>query len=274
MTTAKEPQFLGYINGKPVRVGADGMVRVGDRVVQAEVTNIELSPVNQRRRPLARLLTLVKLGVITALIVLAFKYVITPFFETGGGNVDTREVPGNAASFDPVAALPGVADYAGTGAQLLSINAYYVRSDGTMDLTVDTYHPYVEYNFVREVPAPADAPPVGAGGSFSGKWYEPVEIKASKPGQWFHVDAGSSEYDYMNKGMERETSRPTSSQQSIVPTPKCTFARLWQTAMQVKEVPKSAVATIEYNYDGYDFRIGDLSIWMKFDMDCRLTTSF
>jgi hypothetical protein len=274
MTRAKEPQFLGYVNGRPVRVGADGKVQIGDTVVQAEVTNIELTPVNQRRGPLARLLTLVKLAILTALIVLAFKYVITPFFETGGGNVDTREVPGSATSFDPVAALPGVTDYAGSGAQLLSISAYYVRSDGTLDLTADSYHPYVEYNFAREVAAPADAPPVGAGGSFSGKWYEPVEIKASKPGQWYHVDAGSSEYDYMNKGMERETSRPTSSQQNIVPAPKCAFADLWKTALKVKEVPQSAVATIEYDYDGYDFRIGDLSIWMKFDLDCKLTSNF
>jgi hypothetical protein len=88
MTKTQEVQFLGYVNGKPVRVGADGKVKVGDTVVQAEVTNIQLSPVNPRRGPLARLLTLVKLSIITVLIVLAFKYVRTYAKEPKKGGSD------------------------------------------------------------------------------------------------------------------------------------------------------------------------------------------
>src|SRR4051812_7881088 len=90
---------------------------------------------------------------------------IIPFFETGGGNADTRSVPGDAAHFDPVASYPSVLDYAGTGAKLISVNAYYVRSDGTVELNASySPAPYVDYEFVHKLDkAPANAPPIGAG---------------------------------------------------------------------------------------------------------------
>src|SRR5206468_6698954 len=108
-----------------------------------------------------RLLVLLVVGIIIVVVVVAG---IVPFFVSGGGTADTREVPGNATRFDPVAAFPGVLDYAGKDAQLTSLKAYFVRSDGMMDLTAN-YNPRAEYEFIIKVPPPADAPPVGAGGT-------------------------------------------------------------------------------------------------------------
>ncbi len=202
-------------------------------------------------------------------------YIAVPFFETGGGNADTRPVPGDANQFDPVGALPGVTDYAGAGAKLLAIKAYYVRSDGTMDLTASySPSPRVSYEFVRELAeAPADAPPIGAGGANTGPWYEPITIEAYQPGQWRSVSriggGVSLKYSYMNKGMERKTSKSTSSAQRIAASPECAFADLWKVAI-TKDAPKSAVAIIQYDANGYGFSISGLSVNLQFGMDCKL----
>lgn len=194
------------------------------------------------------------------------QYLLIPFFISGGGNVDTRPVPGDATRFDPIAAYAEIAAYAGEGAQLISISAYYVKSDGTLDLTED-YYPRVSYEFAREVPRPDDAPPVGAGGSAGGKWYESIEIEAYQPNQWRRV-SGSQNYTYMNKGMEREVNSPQTLSVTFIPPPACSFADLWAVAM-TRDAPHDAVATIDYDVDGYDFRISDVSISLQFDAECQ-----
>ncbi len=219
----------------------------------------------QRRSKLGRNLLFV-VGLI--LIVLAVNFLIIPFFETGGGNADTREVPGDATHFDPIASFQQIKDYAGAGAMLTDMSAYYVRSDGTMDLTA-SYTPNVTLEFVIETARPADAPPIGAGGSTTGKWYIPVDIHIFQPGQWRQVTSSSVSYTYINKGMERDVDDPTSSDQTILPDPTCSFADLWQIAL-TKDAPSEAVAIIRYNEDGYDFTISDASIYLEFGMDCRL----
>lgn len=199
---------------------------------------------------------------------LCAQYLLIPFFISGGGNVDTRPVPGDATRFDPVATFQEVAAYAGEGARLLSLTAYYVKSDGTLDLTAD-YYPRVDYEFAREVPRPDDAPPVGAGGTASGQWYEPIEIDAYQPNQWRRV-SGSQNYSYMNQGMERDVSDATTTLSgTFVAAPACSFARLWETAI-TRDAPRDAVATIEYDAEGYDFRISDVSISLRFNTNCQL----
>lgn len=208
------------------------------------------------------------LGIGTVILLLLCKFVAIPFFEDGGGNVDTREVPGDATHFDPIASFDALKAYAGEGALLTSFDAYYVRSDGTMDLTAD-YYPHAGLEFVIPTTAPADAPPIGAGGSTSGKWYIPVDIDIAQPGQWWHVTSGSSEYSYMTKGMEREADDPTSSDQTLLADPTCPFATLWQEAIK-HDAPQSAVAIIRYDADGYDFTISDVSVYLEFDANCKL----
>lgn len=233
--------------------------------------NIIIEQQDSRRR--GRLGCYLKLLVGIVALVLLFHYVIGPLFESGFGMVDTRPVPGDAANFEPFTALPEVFEYAGAGAELVSIDLRYVRSDGTMDLTAESYQPRVEYVFVRPAAPPADAPPIGAGGSTTGQWYERVTIEAYKPGQWRHVTTisggVSTEYSYMNQGMERDIASPTSTKSTVIARPECSLAAMWEAAKK-QDAPQDAVAIITYNAQGYDFRISALSISLHFDTDCRL----
>jgi hypothetical protein len=163
-------------------------------------------------------------------------------------------------------------DYAGTGAELVSVNAYFVRSDGTVELNASyTPAPYVTYDFVRKLEkAPANAPPVGAGGANTDPWYEPIEIHLYQPGQWRKVSGSSVSYTYVNKGMQRSVDDAENGlRHPVVPPPTCPFSQLWSVAV-TKDAPAEAVAIIQYNSDGYDFSISGLSVHLEFGMDCKL----
>lgn len=222
----------------------------------------------QNRLKRGRIGCYLKLALLAGAVVLGWHFVIRPVFESGFGMADTREVPGDPTRFDPIASYQAVRDYAGDNTELVSIDAYYVRSDGTLDLTVTNYTPRVVYEFTRETPRPADAPPIGAGGT-AGKWYENISIEAYQPGKWWSVSSSSGDYSFMNKGMEREVEKPTSSQPTTVPAPRCSFADLWAEALK-HDAPRDAVAIIEYDRYGYRFSISGLSIDLRFDMECGL----
>jgi len=227
---------------------------------------------SDQKRSRKRFRVFLILPILTTAAILCVVFGIIPFFETGGGNADTRPVPGDAAHFDPVASYSGVLDYAGAGAELVSISAYYVRSDGTVELNASyTPAPYIIYEFVRKMDkAPANAPPIGAGGANTAPWYEPIEIHLYQPGQWRQVKSSSVSYTYVNKGMERSVDDPENGlNHPIVPPPACPFAKLWAVAL-TKDAPAEAVAIIQYDADGYDFSISGLSVYLKFDMDCKL----
>jgi hypothetical protein len=187
---------------------------------------------------------------------------------------ETRTISGDPTKFDPMAGLDDAQDMAGAGAKIASIRATYVRSDGTMDLTAN-YNPRTEYEFLREIPRPTDAPPPGVAGSSSGPWYEPISIDAYRPGQVSHVTSMgggiNTEYSYTNEGMIKEVSDPTTNPfDDIAPEPKCKFVDLWKAAMK-KGAAEEAVAIIEYNADGYSFVIsGSDGISLDFDMNCKL----
>ncbi|MEO8612143.1 MAG: hypothetical protein ABI690_29885 [Chloroflexota bacterium] len=187
---------------------------------------------------------------------------------------ETRPVSGDASRFDPLAGLVDAQDFAGADAKLATITATYVRADGTMDLTA-TYSPAprTEYTFLREVPRPTDAPPVGVAGSTKGPWFEPITIQAYRPGQTSHVTSTGSgintEYDYTNQGFLKDVDDPTTTpSDEIAPEPTCKFVDLWKAAMK-QGAPEEAVAIIEYNSQGYSFRITG-SISLNFDMNCKL----
>src|SRR5262245_41713872 len=100
----------------------------------------------------------------------------------GCGSEGTVDPPGgDPTRFDPYASYAEVAAYAGPGSQLVSFDANGIRADGTLDLTTDFYFG-AHYQFVREVPPPADAPPVGAGGSADGKYHEQIDVRLARPG--------------------------------------------------------------------------------------------
>jgi len=191
----------------------------------------------------------------------------------------TRAISGDPGHFNPFKAFAEARDFAATDAELISITAYYVRADGTMDLTATyTPAPSTEYKFVHQVARPANAPPVGAGGSASGNWYEPVTITAFRPGERQSISETSGNtsfsYDFVNQGYSRETDDPTSAlSEPTVPAPQCDLAQLWKVAIQTKDAPQDAVATVTYSATGYEFSIASTTVSLTFDKDCKVVSS-
>lgn len=183
-------------------------------------------------------------------------------------------VVGDATKFDPIVGFVQAAAFAGGDVKLVSLEAQYVKSDGTMDLTAD-YKARVDYEFVRELSEPpVDAPPVGAGGSLDDKWYEPIRVSVYDPGRVMHVTSmgGNFSYsgNYVHKGMERDISKPTSKlNDPLLDPPTCSFDDLWVIAVE-KGAPENAVATITYDDKGYEFSIRDTKIDLFFDQRCQL----
>lgn len=218
--------------------------------------------------------TLVGIG--AAVLAVAVPNLLNTVFSTVTGieTIETQPVPGDASRFDPITALPGVTAFAGAGAQLVALEAWYVRADGTLELTA-TYSPSprVTYTFAREVPRPADAPPPGVGGANAGPWYETITIEAYQPGQWRTVTRTgggiSTRFQYVNEGMTREVSKPSAARVALARAPGCALADLWQTALE-REAPRDAVAVIKYDVDGYTFSIDGTSVNLRFGPDCRL----
>jgi hypothetical protein len=206
----------------------------------------------------------------------------------------TAELPGNPAAFDPIKSLPAVQAHATTGkgagnageagtgptAELLSIDAKYVKADGTLDLTVtDPYRPRADYQFfIRDDANGKEAPPLGAGGVEGGFYHKTVSVDVYEPGQWRHVrsmgSGGSSEYSYQNKGMDRDEGSLRFDNPRPAPLPSCTFATLWQKAIELG-APANALADINYSltYQGdprYQFSISGSDYDFTFGADCRL----
>jgi hypothetical protein len=168
-------------------------------------------------------------------------------------------MPGDPSRFNPIAAFPAVADFAGREYQLYRIDIQYVRSDGTIDTFAD-YYPYVNYYFLREV-RPANARPIGAGGNVEGVQYEVVEVEISRPG---------FRRRYTNLGMNRDVQSLTGYKPGgVIRNPQCTMAELWQVAL-TRDAPESAVAVVRYDDNGYHFQIYDTGIDLQFDDLCQL----
>jgi hypothetical protein len=181
---------------------------------------------------------------------------------------EMRAVPGDASRFDPIASYAAVRDLAGPGAQLVSMNVRFVRSDGTLDLKA-AYQPGpgADYSFVREVPRPATAPPPGAGGG-AGPWYEPVQVRVFEPGRRVTRTVNGSRSSFENTGMLRDPGTPTLNADKPIADPTCSMAALWKLATAGRAVPADAVASVRYQADGYSFTIADLKISAAFGPDC------
>jgi hypothetical protein len=187
---------------------------------------------------------------------------------------ESQAITGDASEFDPLVGLAQAQELAGEDAKLATITATYVRADGTMDLTA-TYSPTprTEYTFLREIPRPADAPPVGVAGSTKGPWYEPITIEAYQPGQQRRVTSTgggvSTSFTYVNEGMTKQVEDPTTNPfDEIAPEPTCDFVDLWKAAIR-EGAPEEAVAIIDYDAEGYSFNIVG-TIVVRFDHDCKV----
>lgn len=192
--------------------------------------------------------------------------------------ISTTPLPGDANAFDSFAALAAVTTFAGEGAQLAEINAVQVRSDGTQNLNADydPPRPNTDYEFYREIPRPENAPPVGAGGTTDGQWYEPVTVSAYRPGQMSQIrqtgGGMSISTQFINEGLKRQVQDPTTNLafvEGFVGPPTCTTRQLWNVALE-EGAPADAVATITYNSEGYEFTIPGGGIFLNFDANCKL----
>ncbi|MCI0479592.1 hypothetical protein L0Y59_03530 [Candidatus Uhrbacteria bacterium] len=185
----------------------------------------------------------------------------------------TAPIQGDPERFDPVASYPMVRDFAGEGSRLVSLRALYVKRDGTMDLMAP-YGAETAYVFIHPVPAPKDAPPIGAGSSLEDAWHERVTIRVYEPGQWRRVQSFgrvNADYSYQNRGMERDASEPVSTPvEPDIPSPACGMATLWDAALEAG-APEDAVATVDYDARGYVFTISGADIRLRFDAECRRT---
>ncbi len=214
--------------------------------------------------------------VVAATVLPIFFFVIAPMFGLFNPfGEDTREVPGDAAAFDPIASYAEIAAYAQDEAaevEFVEMSAYYVKSDGTLDLTVTTYHPNVSWEFVVPAPRPENAPPVGAGGSPDDRYFQTVTIRAYEPGQMRSVSRTSggvrTSYTYRHLGLERDVDDPSTSRDTATPPPTCSFKTLWDTAAE-RGAPREAVAIITYRQGKYDFWIQDTDVRLEFNAQCR-----
>lgn len=196
---------------------------------------------------------------------------------------ETFELKSDTKNFAPYLAIDDIRSHIDPGAKITSVDIAYVRSDGTMDLTAKNYRPTVKYEFYRELTTPPkEAPPIGAGGTKEGKWYEPVTADVYEPGQWRHVTSMgggvSRSYSYSNKGLDLDRGTPTTSVPKFIEDPKCSIKDFWLVAIK-KGAPADAVASIDYDESGYSFDIrGALDvkgerISLEFDQNCKLKKS-
>jgi hypothetical protein len=172
----------------------------------------------------------------------------------------SEPVVGDAANFSPMDGLAQATRLAGEGAQFAEFDFTGVRSDGTMDLTDTSLNASAEYVFLRPVPQPADAPPVGSPGNTGGPWFEPIRLRAYQPGQFRtrRTSGGgvSTSIQYINQGMEMQIDEPTTSPfEEIAPVPTCSLADLWAEAISDFDAPADGVANISYEEGQYEFRM-------------------
>jgi hypothetical protein len=183
----------------------------------------------------------------------------------------TVEIAGDATRFDPVTGLEQAIALAGPGARLEELRATGVRRDGTQDLTATyTPAPHATYSLYRDAAPPVPAPPIGAGGSTDGRWYQSLRVEAYRPGQQRQVTSIGGEVGlrtrYTNRGLDLEEGAVSGEPRSELPAPACPFARLWDDAI-AQGAPADAVAQISYDDRGYRFNIPGL-FHRRYGMDC------
>jgi hypothetical protein len=187
-----------------------------------------------------------------------------PLLLVGCGSNGTVPAPGDPAHFDAMASLPAVEAFAGAGARLVSLHETGLRADGTVDLTLERARSNVQYAFVRDVPAPANAPPVGAGGSLDGKYHEDVDVDLGQA-RLYTVNQNGSTYQYRFRGMQREATTGAGAASTATPPPHCDLATLWKGL----GAPPTAEAMVSYDASGWDLWVSGTELRTGYDADCH-----
>lgn len=186
---------------------------------------------------------------------------------------ETYPLKSDAKRFDPFAAIPEIRERVGAKAHLIEVEASFVRSDGTMDLTAQ-YKPAPRVTYKFEVPldkAPDNAPPVGAGRSPGDIWIQQVEVDCYEPGQGrsvTRISGGSkTQYSYRNEGMDIDRNTPSMGKlKPDLGQPKVSTTALWKAAL-AKGAPSDAVARIKFDEEGYDFSVSGVDADIELDRD-------
>jgi hypothetical protein len=175
-------------------------------------------------------------------------------------------LPGDEASYNPIQHYDSAAALAGD-VDLFRMDARFVSSDGTMDLTA-AYDPMVRYQFFGGA-TKSDDRPIGAGGGGARTHFVTIEVTDSGFRHTGSDPDGSQYYD-LNLGMRKREHDGSAGRVGVEPLspPKCSFATLWEHAVD-GGAPSNAVATITYDFRGYHFRIEDTEYRWDFDKDCR-----
>lgn len=179
---------------------------------------------------------------------------------------NTAAPPGDVRNFDPVASFEAMAAYAGPDARLVSLQAWFVRTDGTLDLEAD-YRPRVTAEFVTratEADVAAQGPRApGSGFAVGDPLDTALDVRAP---HWQHVSSGGSEWDEKHLGMGRRPGGKASARK-FADTPTCPFRQLWQQAKQ-RGAPTDVVAIIRYDATGYTFEANGRDFKVRFAADC------
>lgn len=182
---------------------------------------------------------------------------------------NTTAPPGDLHNFDPIVSFAAMASYAGPEARLLSMHAYFVRTDGTMDLTAE-YRPRVDAEFVTKATAEdvADQGPLAPGSGFSAGAALRTQLVVRAP-QMFHVTSGGSEWDEKHLGMGRRPVGTASGDERTIDPPSCDFKSMWQKAL-ADGAPGDVVANIAYEGEGYTFEANGRDFRRRFDGTCNM----
>jgi hypothetical protein len=193
-----------------------------------------------------------------------------------GFKPETFPVPGDSSQFDPFKVVPELRPKIGKDCRVYSIEADFVRSDGTMDLNA-TYEPgpHAKYKFYRQVDSGGQKePPIGAGRRPDDVWVEKAEVEVYKPGSTRSITRlggrTNSSVHYENLGMDISRNGPYLNRlDKDLGDPRISCADLWKVAL-TKGAPKDAVATITYNMNGYHFVVEGTPADLYFDFEGHL----
>jgi len=164
--------------------------------------------------------------------------------------------------FDPVASYASVAARAGYEAQLVRIEARYVRDDGTVDSEaayVNAWQPVVQYDFVKPIVPPNPR-----------ARYTMLLLSLLAPHvEWLPDWNGDAVRPTMVDGLYLRASGATDEAPAGATTPpRCSFGALWALA-KGRGAPSNATATITYDAAGYDVSIDGTALRLAVDHDCR-----
>jgi len=185
---------------------------------------------------------------------------------------DSAAIPGNIRKFDPVESYEKVHTFAGEDTGLISIIAYYVKPDGTIDLKAD-YKPGVYYSFYQYIDEVIEKKggPLGSGIEEDRIEYksEYINVSITEPHYYtiqINLDEPETKYD---PGMNRTNSKSDKEfDGSLIAPPALTFKDIWDRAADMGT--PYAVAVITYDCNGYRFFVKDTDISFQFDFNGEL----